>query len=191
LKLWAYVRTDHLSAVEQAKIKEQFIAEGGAFKPRPDLIRVISLVSGDTLIMPPGTIHSPITITDCLFRGGMVMHQKYMRQSVRGWRFCNDNGQCTNENQPRQARSVLDYFRRQVLTDPESCGYTKDSIAEFEDSWKTISGECLVCKCENDCKKGKCGCIKNSQRCGSKCHKGLTEKCTNPHGCEAEMSKIP
>jgi len=82
LKLWVYVRTDNLTAEEQREIKENFIRDGGAFQPHPENIRIISLVAGDTLIMPPGTIHAPITITDCLFRGGMVMQKREMRRSI-------------------------------------------------------------------------------------------------------------
>jgi hypothetical protein len=82
LKLWAYVRTDNLSAEEQREIKSSFIRDGGSFQPNPKHIRIISLVAGDTLIMPPGTIHAPITITDCLFRGGMVMQKREIRKKA-------------------------------------------------------------------------------------------------------------
>lgn len=187
LKLWAYIRTDHLPPIEVAAIRKAFIRDGGAFEPDPSLIRVISLVAGDTLIMPPGTIHAPITITDCLFRGGMVMQRCEMKRHMQAWRFCFDNGQCTNENQPKQTRAVLDYFATLVESDPISCGYAADEIREFKADAKKIGGESMVCTCKSACVKGKCGCARNTQRCGSRCHNGAS-KCVNPYGCEAEIS---
>ncbi|KAG0646441.1 hypothetical protein D0Z07_7446 [Hyphodiscus hymeniophilus] len=188
LKLWAYVRTDHLSEPERAEIKLQFRQDHESFKPDPKHIRILALVAGDTLIMPPGTIHAPITITDCLFRGGMVMQKKEMWRSIREWRFCSDNDQCTNENQPRQARSMLDYFRREVHANPAACGYKGDSgrtVEDFENDWRQLSGASMVCSCKAGCKTRKCGCQINSQRCGSHCHGGIV-KCENPYGCEVQ-----
>ena len=188
LKLWAYVRTDNLSEEEQEEIKMQFRRDGGAFQPKPEHIRIISLVAGDTLIMPPGTIHAPITITDCLFRGGMVMQKKEMRRSMRSWRFCAENGRCTNENQPRQSRSILDFFRSQVRADPVSCGYgVENGVVQFEEDRRKISGNSMICGCKQNCRRGKCGCASNTQRCGNRCHRGVA-KCDNPYGCEADVA---
>lgn len=185
LKLWAYVRTDNLTEEERDKVRADFKRHGEGFRPNPQHLRVISLVAGDTLIMPPGTIHAPITITDCLFRGGMVMQKKEMRRSIRAWRYCSENGHCTNEDQPRQTRSILDFFRMQVKADPVACGYIgKDAAAEFNEDWRKIAGESLVCRCKGSCYKRRCGCFNSTQRCGSKCHGG-TAMCDNPHGCEA------
>jgi len=187
LKLWAYVRTDHLSPLEQSQIKSEFQRTGLAYHPDPSLVRILALTAGDTLIMPPGTIHAPITITDCLFRGGMVMQKKQMRRSIREWRFCAENDICTNEDQPKQARTILDYFRRQVRANPESCGYLGPlGLDEFERDCIAIGGNSMSCRCASACKKGRCGCANNTQRCGAKCHKGVT-RCDNPFGCEADV----
>jgi len=189
LKLWAYVRTDHLSEAEQLEIRQRFKQDHENFKPNPEHIRIIALVAGDTLIMPPGTIHAPITVTDCLFRGGMVMQKKQMWRSMREWRFCSDNDRCTNENQPRQARSILDFFKMEVHANPAACGYGGDNgVAAFEQDWKNISGSCMVCSCKGGCKTRKCGCQLNTQRCGSQCHAGTGFKCENPYGCEVGVS---
>jgi hypothetical protein len=190
LKLWAFVRTDNLSEAEQMEIRRRFKQDHENFKPNPEHIRIIALVAGDTLIMPPGTIHAPITITDCLFRGGMVMQKKQMWRSMREWRFCSDNDRCTNENQPRQARSILDFFRREVHANPAACGYEGENgvgVAAFEQDWKKISGSSMVCSCKAGCKTRKCGCQLNTQRCGSQCHAGTT-RCENPYGCEVDVS---
>jgi hypothetical protein len=187
LKLWAFVRTDHLPADEREKVMLDFKRHGDDFHPNPAHIRVVSLIAGDTLIMPPGTIHAPLTITDCLFRGGMVMQKKEMRRSMRAWRFCTENGNCTNEEQPRQARSILDFFRNQLRADPAACGYAGEgSMAEFEEDWRKIASDSLVCKCKGSCNKRRCGCYISTQRCGSKCHSGAA-KCDNPYGCEASV----
>jgi hypothetical protein len=190
LKCWAYVRTDHLSSEERDKIHAEFKQLGDDFRPDPALLKVLMLVAGDTLIMPPGTIHAPITITDCLFRGGMVMHKRQMRRSMRAWRFCSGNPHCTNEDQPRQTRSILDFFRNQVRTDPAGCGYNdEEGLREFEDDYKKISGDSLVCRCKAGCNKKKCGCFLSTQRCGIRCHGGVG-KCDNPHGCEANEASL-
>jgi hypothetical protein len=188
LKLWAYVRTDNLPDDEREKVMLDFKRYGEDFRPNPAHIRVLSLIAGDTLVMPPGTIHAPLTITDCLFRGGMVMQKKEMRRSMRAWRFCSENGNCTNEEQPRQARSILDFFRNQFRADPTTCGYAvgESGEAEFEEDWKKIAGDSLVCKCKGSCNKRRCGCYVSTQRCGHKCHGG-TGKCDNPYGCEASV----
>ena len=189
LKLWAYVRTDHLTEAERAEIKLRFKQDHKNFKPNPEHIRILALVAGDTLIMPPGTIHAPITVTDCLFRGGMVMQKKQMWRSMKEWRFCSDNDQCTNENQPRQARSMLDFFRREVHADPAACGYGGDlGIVDFENDWRQLSGASMVCNCKGGCKTRKCGCQMNSQRCGSHCHGGIFS-CENPYGCEVKVKE--
>ena len=186
LKLWAYVRTDHLPEAERAEIRHRFKQDHETFQPNPEHIRILALVAGDTLIMPPGTIHAPITVTDCLFRGGMVMQKRQMWRSMREWRFCSDNDRCTNENQPRQARSILDFFKSEVYADPEACGYGgENSIVAFESDWRKLSGACMVCSCKGGCKTRKCGCQLNTQRCGSQCHGGIA-KCENPYGCEVE-----
>ena len=187
LKLWAYLRTDHLSPKDKMEVMEGFRKTGLAYEPDPANIRILALTAGDTLIMPPGTIHAPITVTDCLFRGGMVMQKKEMRRSMRAWRFCSDNGICTNEDQPRQARDILDYFRTLVLADPQSCGYTgPDAIKDFELDWREIGANSMSCRCSAGCTGNRCGCSNNAQRCGAKCHKG-TGRCKNPMGCEADV----
>lgn len=186
LKLWAVVRTDTLSREEDMKVRAKFRREGQHFIPPPELIRIIALTAGDTLIMPPGTIHAPITITDCLFRGGMAMQERNLRRHIKAWRFCVENDRCTNEDVPKQSRSVIDYFRTKVKQDPAACGYLgKNGLKEFEEDWRVISGRSLKCGCQDGCKRKNCACKVAAQRCGNKCHGGGGEKCDNPMGCEA------
>jgi hypothetical protein len=185
LKLWAVVRTDNLSWEDDMKVRAQFRREGQHFLPPPNLIRIISLTAGDTLIMPPGTIHAPITITNCLFRGGMAVQERNLQKHVKAWRFCVENDRCTNEDVPKQSRSVVDFFRTRVQQDPAVCGYLgKKGLQEFEDDWRVISGRSLKCTCQDGCKRKNCVCRVSAQRCGNKCHNGIA-KCDNPLGCEA------
>jgi hypothetical protein len=189
LKLWAYIRTDNLLESERNAILADF-AKNPNFTPDPKNIKVISLVVGDTLIMPPGTIHAPITVTDCLFRGGMVMQKRQMRNHIESWRWICENGHCTNEEQPRQSRSILDFFKHEVCASSTACGYATPE--EFESDYKWISGVVMRCKCANGCKSKKCGCILHTQRCGMKCHDGADRSviCENPYGCEVEEMKL-
>lgn len=188
LKLWAVVRTDLVSREEEVKIKNAFRRDGAHFVPPSDLIRIIALTAKDTLIMPPGTIHAPITITDCLFRGGMAVQERNLRRHVKAWRFCVENDRCTNEDVPKQTRSVIDFYRTRVRADPEKCGYLgKNGLQEFEEDWKIISGRSLKCGCGDACKRKNCACRVAGQRCGDRCHAGGGDKCDNPFGCEASM----
>ena len=83
------------------------------------------------------------------------MQKKEIRRSVRESRFCSDNPRCTNENKPKQGRSILDYIRNQVRLDPAGYGYTGEGEAggleEFEKDWKAITGACIECHCIGGC----------------------------------------
>ena len=76
LKYWAVIKTDHLTQERKDIILKEFAEQGPNWLPDTDLIHVISLIKGMTLIMPPGTIHAPITVTNCLFRGGMCWDER-------------------------------------------------------------------------------------------------------------------
>ncbi|KAG9228870.1 hypothetical protein BJ875DRAFT_219027 [Amylocarpus encephaloides] len=73
LKLWVFIRLDNLPPDEQRKAIEGFICEGEIWMPEPRCIKILALIRGDTAMFPPNTIHAPITVTDSLFTGGMVM----------------------------------------------------------------------------------------------------------------------
>lgn len=76
LKYWAVIATDLMTSDEIEHAREDFKKYGEKWLPKKEWIRTISLTCGDTLIMPPGTIHAPITVTDCLFRGGMCWDKR-------------------------------------------------------------------------------------------------------------------
>jgi len=49
---------------------EEFISKEDDFEADPNLIRVIILVTEDTLLMPPRTIHAPILLLQITFSEG-------------------------------------------------------------------------------------------------------------------------
>lgn len=178
LKLWAIIVTSSLE--EELQARAGFAKDGEDWNPPAKWIRVIALTRFDTLIMPPGTIHSPITVTDCLFRGGMVMQRRFLKDSMKWWRFCSDNPHCTNEKMPKQTRAVLDYMERVIMADPKGCGFAESEVESFKDDIRKISAGALACSCKSGCSRGGCSCLLYGQRCGPGCHKG--KACQNPCG---------
>jgi len=179
LKLWAIIVTT--SPEEEMEARAGFSKHGEDWLPNPKWIKVIALTRFDTLIMPPGTIHAPITVTDCLFRGGMVMQKRFMKDTMRHWKFCSQFPFCTNEKAPKQTRSVIDYLERVILANPKEYGYGEDfDPALFKDECKRISAVALSCSCKSGCTGRGCSCLTYGQRCGAGCHKGKV--CSNPCG---------
>ncbi|KAL2071265.1 hypothetical protein VTL71DRAFT_12500 [Oculimacula yallundae] len=192
LKLWAIIVTS--SPAEDAEARAGFAKDGEDWMPNPKWIKVIALTRFDTLIMPPGTIHAPITVTDCLFRGGMVLQKRFMKDTIKHWKYCIANPHCTNEAAPKQTRSVIDYLERVIVANPKEYGFGDDfDEAVFKEDCKKISAVALSCKCKSGCNRGSgCSCFVVGQRCGALCHKG--GKCSNPCGVHesgplAEMAK--
>jgi len=185
LKLWAIIQPDNEE--EAALACKQFSEEGEDWVPQPHWIKVIALIRGDTLFMPPGTIHAPITVTRCLFRGGMVMQRRFLFETIKNWRFCVDNAFCTNENQPKQGRAVIDYLEQTILRHPEECGFDKARLRNLEENCQVIARAGVRCGCFSKCSRSnQCPCLKYGQRCGLGCHKGGA--CENP--CGNEQSRL-
>ncbi|KAH9212133.1 hypothetical protein DL95DRAFT_391773 [Leptodontidium sp. 2 PMI_412] len=193
LKLWAIIVTT--TPAEEAEARAGFSKHGEDWKPNPKWIKVLALTRFDTLIMPPGTIHAPITVTDCLFRGGMVMQKRYMKDTMRHWKFCSAYPFCTNEKAPKQTRSVIDYLERVILANPKEYGFGDDfDPALFKEECKRISAVALSCSCKSGCTGRGCSCLTYGQRCGPGCHKG--KRCSNPCGVHetgppAQISSAP
>ncbi|CZT41614.1 uncharacterized protein RSE6_01373 [Rhynchosporium secalis] len=180
LKLWAIIVTS--SPAEDAEARAGFGKHGEDWMPNPKWIRVLALTRFDTLIMPPGTIHAPITVTDCLFRGGMVLQKRFLQDTMQHWKFCISNPHCTNEAAPKQTRSVIDYLERVIVANPREYGFGDDFNEHvFKEECKRISAVALSCRCKSGCNRGSgCSCFTYGQRCGAGCHKG--SKCSNPCG---------
>jgi hypothetical protein len=111
LKYWLVVSFEGCSDDEIAREMQKFESDGGEYIPSlPARLIAISLVEGDTIIMPPGTIHAPITVTDCFFRGFMGVHPKHVDRSVTTWSWLVKNPDCTNEGAPRETRRILEFY---------------------------------------------------------------------------------
>jgi hypothetical protein len=111
VKYWPFFPMQSLSVEDREEAFKEFAEHGMDWRPTPSIgIPMLALVRGDTLVMPPGTIHAPITLTDCLFTGGMAIHPLHLRDTLQIWEYLCEHPNCTNEDPPRQARSVLDYF---------------------------------------------------------------------------------
>ncbi|KAI9054388.1 hypothetical protein LZ554_001550 [Drepanopeziza brunnea f. sp. 'monogermtubi'] len=178
LKLWAIISTR--TPEDEAAARKAFAKEGEDWNPPPQWIKVLALTRYDTLIMPPGTIHAPITVTDCLFRGGMAIQKRFLKTSLVYWKSCTDNPHCTNEKMPKQTRAVIDYLERVIISDPQGCGFLPEEIEKLKEDCKKISANALACRCQGGCTRGTCSCLVYGQRCAAGCHKG--KECQNPCG---------
>ena len=115
------------------------------------------------------------------------MQAKEPRRSIKAWRFCVENRECTNEDILKQTRSILDWMRVEVRRAPDEHGYTS-GFDEFEEDWDVITGEAPRCTCKGECRRKNCACRSKAQRCGRTCHPdGL--KCQNPFGCMARVAE--
>jgi hypothetical protein len=93
---------------EIAREKQKFESDGVEYIPSPPAMLIaISLIEGDTIIMPPGTIHVPVTATDRFFRGFIGVHPRYVSRSIDTWDWLVRNEDCTNEEAPRETRRII------------------------------------------------------------------------------------
>ncbi|KFY22619.1 hypothetical protein V493_06467 [Pseudogymnoascus sp. VKM F-4281 (FW-2241)] len=178
VKYWPVYPTHHMSAEDEHAARLGFSKEGINWRPKPDTkIPVIALTRGDMLIQPPGTIHAPITLTNCFFLGGMAWRKNTLPQTLNVWYYLMKNEICTNEPLPRQSQAILDFIRVAVHDAPEEHGYRKDELAEFDKICNDISGMVSRCGCTKRCSLStKCSCLMQALKCGNRCHKNSADK---------------
>ncbi|OAF60519.1 hypothetical protein VC83_03511 [Pseudogymnoascus destructans] len=125
-----------LTALGQKAFQNGFMEHGENWRPelQGPQIPVIALVCGDTLIQPPGTIHAPITLTDCMFTGTMVWRERDLKLSLTEWLFLANNGSCTNEHLPQQTPEILQYLLPRVKLEPEKFGYAVEELPQLEET---------------------------------------------------------
>lgn len=92
---------------------------------------LILLMTGDTLIMPPGTIHFPASLTTCYMTGGMAWSHKLLPQSIDFWAYAAlNNDTVTNEDPPPTTIPILhiltDYITRNPITSNAQSQSTSD-----------------------------------------------------------------
>jgi hypothetical protein len=187
IKYWFIIPLHLLSQEEKDQALKDFAKYGKDWQPQlKHKLPSISLMTGDTLIMPPGTIHAAATLTDCFFVGGMCMHPRSLRKTLYVWQYLSRHQDCTNESQPAQARAVLDYLNNSVHENPSRFGYVNGQLRDFDRLCDEISGRTsLKCDCKTGC-MGRCSCSIVGQRCGPKCHQGVD--CQNPCGSHKSYS---
>jgi hypothetical protein len=172
VKYWPIFPMDHLSPDDQKIAWDEFAKKGVNWRPRPACkIPVLALIKGDMLIQPPGNIHAPITLTNCMFVGGMCWRERDLARTMDVWEYLINYEECTNENLPGQAQAVIKHLRRMVEYEPESFGYTSETMSKFHRQADLISGKTVKCNCVNEC-GAECFCLKLDLDCGIFCHKG-------------------
>ncbi len=188
VKYWPIFPLHHLTEEAKQEALADFakpLMEGGSTKWRPkpkEGIRVISLTRGDMLIQPPGTIHAPITLTDCFFLGGMAWKRSTMKQTMAVWEHLARNEDCTNENLPRQAQAILEYLENEVKESPGDFNLdTEEERENFQRQCGFIYGMVGRCYCKTPCyKNATCSCRLRKVKCGARCHKNGQQKKANP-----------
>ncbi|CZR64900.1 uncharacterized protein PAC_14800 [Phialocephala subalpina] len=156
LKYWAMVILDHLSPEHQTTALAEFAKHGYRWQPEPSWVRVFSLVPGHTLIMPGGTIHAVVTVTDCLMTGGMYWDKRiFVSHTLPTWQFIAKNRDLvTNEDPSMQILEVLQWLKTDIRYDPKGYNISPDDILGVEGMIQDILDNSVPCKC---------------QRCGSRC----------------------
>lgn len=176
VKYWPVYPTHHMSAEDEHRARVEFSQEGITWRPTPNgNIPVIALTRGDMLIQPPGTIHAPITLTNCFFLGGMAWRKSTLPQTLNVWHYLMKNEICTNEPLPRQSQAILNFIKAAVHDAPEEHGYRESELGEFDRICDEISGMVSKCGCSKACSLStKCSCLMQGLKCGIRCHKGST-----------------
>ncbi|KAF4633800.1 hypothetical protein G7Y89_g4318 [Cudoniella acicularis] len=162
LKFWPMIPVwrmsgDELDAMwaefEHSKRAEK--NEHRMWKPKiKGLCPVVCLIAGYTLIMPPGVPHGPASITDCFCSGGMFWYDQTFKAAFKAWRRQVNYSDYTNEEPPRQTRSVLTYITERVHESPEEFGFQKEDMEQFDRDAKAISD--AAPNCSGTCTAGEC-----------------------------------
>lgn len=181
LKYWAVVDFGGLSQAQSAFHKSKFAREGPMWEVPVNLIRVISLVKGDTLVMPPGTIHAPITVTNCLFRGGMCWsHTTFVRRTLVELEFISRHkNHVTNEEPAEQTAAILKWAESQITAQPSKFRVAQEDLPLVKDTCQRIIDLLTECNCKGACsdaKKARCPCYKRHLRCTNSCKCKCTSK---------------
>jgi len=171
LKHWPIFPLDQLDEAERLASLDEFKRLGTAWRPTPTQgIPVISLIGGDTIVVPPRMIHAPVTITNVSMAGGMFFDERHLLSHLRSWLFLTENNdKCTNEPPPKQTKAILTLARQFVLADPIRYGIRPDQVDEFNDLCNKIIELTYSCDCPGKCRKS-CECVRYEVSCGPLCH---------------------
>ena len=144
LKYWLVVSLRGCTTSQVAQERQRFVDLGAEYIPElPARFVVISLLEGDTLIIPPGCMHAPLTVTDCLIRGFMGVHPQHVERSIEIWHWLDNNRDCSNEEPHRETRRILEFYVRAVSSDPLQYGIT--DLHGFLEKCRSIGAAALSC----------------------------------------------
>jgi hypothetical protein len=181
IKYWPFFPISRLSIDERELSLQAFVEHGLEWKPTPSCgIPILALVKGDTLVMPPGTIHAPITLMDASMAGGMCMDEGLLLEHLRWWCFLSKHPQCTNEEPPKQTHAIIKMMKEWVNKNP--LRYKIESAEQreaFEKACLEICGYAVQCDCKGPC-RSRCNCVRWEVPCGIMCHPARKE-CVNSH----------
>lgn len=172
LKYWCIVDVESLESGERKLALEQFAKYGSNWKPEPSWIKNIPLVAGDCLLMPPGTIHAPITVTDCLFYGGMYWSQRYfVSHTLPHWLYIAENRDVvTNEDPAYQTVDILNWIKEQIRQNPPAWNLREgEQLHEVIETCTKIQKLSRPCKCTSRTKVAACLCSSAGFHCFKYC----------------------
>lgn len=171
LKYWCIIDVNSLGSDERTLALEQFAKYGSSWKPELSWIKNVPLVAGDCLLMPPGTIHAPITVTDCLFTGGMYWSQQYfVSHTLPSWLFIAQNRDTvTNEDPAYQTIDILNWIQDKIRKDPPAWNVEQDQLQEVMEICAKIQKLSRPCKCTSRTKHSACLCFSAGFHCFKYC----------------------
>ena len=161
LKYWAVIDLCNSTTEARQETLKAFGKQGSHWKPHHDCIRVISLVRGDCLIMPPGTIHAPISVTNCLFRGGMCWDKRiFVTHTLPNWNFILEHRDTvTNEDPQTQTPAILDVIKEDIRCHLDQYGLeTEEDLRKALDLCDSIEINSTPCACTGRCLRQACSC---------------------------------
>ena len=183
VKYWPSYPLDQLSKTEEKAIRVEFAKAEDIWRPRPaGGIPVLTILKGYLLLQKPGNIHAPITLTECLFLGGMAWKHSSIREHLEVTQFLAANDRATNEELPSQLQPLVLTLRAMIKSSPVAFGLAVGSstIEEFDQIFFSLYGMVSMCECKNTCATAQCPCKQRNVRCGNRCHeRGSKAKCLN------------
>lgn len=170
LKAWAIINFDSLSDSEKDAALDEFASEGPEWVPDINLVRVIHLVPGDTLIMAPGTIHAPVSITNAFFHGSFYWSRhSFITAQLPKWLWIAEHPNTTNEDAVKGTRLLLAWVQDDMRANPTAYGIAPETdMALVDASIARIGDLSLQCSGSHS-KKGSCDCENARIPCGSLC----------------------
>jgi hypothetical protein len=171
LKYWAVIDLHQLTPTEKQAALDDFAQCGPRWMPDPRWIRVFSLIRGYTLIMPPGTIHAPITLTNCFMRGGMCWDQRFfLSHHLPAWAYTSKyRDLVTNEDPANQTRSVLIWLRKNIRKYADEYRSSQFDRLGIDRNFEVIGSYSTPCVCTTMACHSQCRCRKLGHECWKEC----------------------